>query len=417
MDERQQKGLVIAATMPIKRSGDVFDVPSQSLNGRYRVDGNAKTCSCPDFELRQLPCKHVFAVEFVLRRETSTLPDGTTTVVETKAVRVTYAQNWPAYNAAQTTEQDHFCRLLRDLVSQVPTPEQKGAGRRFIPMPDRLFAAAYKVYSGISARRFMSDLRQAAKDGHVDHVPCYNSIFNVIESEEVTPILHELIEQSSLPLREIETDFAADSTGFGTSTFFRYYSMKYKHEQVGRAWIKTHMMTGVKTNVVTAVVISDRDAHDSPQFPALVEATAKNFKMAEVSADKAYSSRDNLELVESKGAVPYIPFKSSAKPVARWGRRSETWARLYHFFAFNRSEFLAHYHKRSNVEATNSAIKRVFGDSVRSKTEMAQKNEVLLKILCHNIRCLIHAAHELGVNVAFGGCPAIPAVAQQSPTV
>jgi hypothetical protein len=42
------------------------------------------------------------------------------------------------------------------------------------------------------------------------------------------------------------------------------------------------------------------------------------------------------------------------------------------------------YHKRSNVEATFSMIKRVFGDSVRSKTETARQNEVLLKILCHN---------------------------------
>lgn len=67
----------------------------------------------------------------------------------------------------------------------------------------------------------------------------------------------------------------------------------------------------------------------------------------------------------------------------------------------NRDEFAAHYHKRSNVEATFSAIKRVFGDSVRSRTFPAQVNEVLLKVLCHNIRCLIHAMHELGVDPGF----------------
>ena len=54
--------------------------------------------ACPDYELRQAKCEHAFAVEFVLRRETA--PDGTLT--ETRAMRVTYAQNWPAYNAAQT---------------------------------------------------------------------------------------------------------------------------------------------------------------------------------------------------------------------------------------------------------------------------------------------------------------------------
>jgi len=64
----------------------------------------------------------------------------------------------------------------------------------------------------------------------------------------------------------------------------------------------------------------------------------------------------------------------------------------------NREEFLKAYHKRSNVEATFSAIKRVFGDSVRSRTRVAQINEVLLKVLARNIRCLIHTMAELGIT-------------------
>lgn len=69
LDERQQKGLIIAATSAIKQDASgAWVVPSQSLNGKYRVDGDAKTCSCPDFELRDLACKHVYAVEFVQRR-------------------------------------------------------------------------------------------------------------------------------------------------------------------------------------------------------------------------------------------------------------------------------------------------------------------------------------------------------------
>jgi len=36
-------------------------------------------------------------------------------------------------------------------------------------------------------------------------------------------------------------------------------------------------------------------------------------------------------------------------------------------------------------------IKAKFGDSLRSKTETAQVNEALCKILAHNVVCLIHA--------------------------
>jgi hypothetical protein len=46
-------------------------------------------------------------------------------------------------------------------------------------------------------------------------------------------------------------------------------------------------------------------------------------------------------------------------------------------------------------------IKAKFGDSVRSKTDVAMRNEVLAKILCHNICCLICAMYELNIDPIF----------------
>lgn len=40
-------------------------------------------------------------------------------------------------------------------------------------------------------------------------------------------------------------------------------------------------------------------------------------------------------------------------------------------------------------------------DRLRSKTRTAQIHEALLMVLCHNIRCLIHEMHELGINPTF----------------
>lgn len=109
--------------------------------------------------------------------------------------------------------------------------------------------------------------------------------------------LEMLIEESSLPLPAIESDFAVDSSGFSTCRFFQWVDAKYTNPQLmsKREWIKVHLMCGVKTNVVTAVQISDRYANDSPFFKQLVDATAKNFVMQEVSADKAYLSVANLQ--------------------------------------------------------------------------------------------------------------------------
>jgi hypothetical protein len=69
MDARQERGLAIANTAKItKRDRGTWIVPSQSDKGRYAVtiSKDGKFCTCPDFELRQQPCKHVYAVQYVL---------------------------------------------------------------------------------------------------------------------------------------------------------------------------------------------------------------------------------------------------------------------------------------------------------------------------------------------------------------
>ena len=118
-DNRQLKGLEIAATAKILRKGKGWSVPSQSAERRYTVwlDPAEPHCTCPDHEDGGHKCKHLFAVEYVIQRERNS--DGSTTITETLAVhgtiRKTYSQDWRAYNAAQTGEKAKFLDLLRDL--------------------------------------------------------------------------------------------------------------------------------------------------------------------------------------------------------------------------------------------------------------------------------------------------------------
>ena len=74
---------------------------------------------------------------------------------------------------------------------------------------------------------------------------------------------------------------------------------------------------------------------------------------------------------------------------------------MFHYFQYRRDDFLTRYHKRSNVESTFSMSKAKFRDHVRSKTDVAMVNEVLCKILCHNICCLIQESYDLGIVPTF----------------
>lgn len=46
-------------------------------------------------------------------------------------------------------------------------------------------------------------------------------------------------------------------------------------------------------------------------------------------------------------------------------------------------------------------INAKFGKYVRCRTEVARVNEVLLKLLCHNICVLIQSMYELGITPEF----------------
>ena len=217
----------------------------------------------------------------------------------------------------------------------------------------------------------------------------------------MTPILTALIDQSAAPLASVETAFAVDSTGFSTSVYRRWFDAKYGKEMAESTWLKAHAMVGTTTNVVTSISVTDSRGADSPELPALVASTAQRFTMAEVSCDKAYLSPGNLAAIEAAGAAPFIPFKSNSRSAG-----SAAWRRMWGLFMYKSDEFLAAYHKRSNVESTFSAIKRKFGGSVRSKKYTAQVNEILCKVLCHNLSCLVHAMHELGIDPTFGNAQA-----------
>ena len=162
--------------------------------------------------------------------------------------------------------------------------------------------------------------------------------------------------------------------------------------------MKAHLYAGVKTNVVAAVAITDANSNDSPQFGPLVRKTASGFTINEISADRAYSSRLNLQTVANAGGKAYIPFKKNATDKCRG---PFLWNKMYHYFQLNRDEFMEHCHKRSNIEATNAAIKRKFGETLKSKNPIAQVNELLAKIIAYNLTVVIHEMYENGIQPEF----------------
>ncbi len=382
---RWQLGLVIATRGGIqRRGGDRFLVPSQSGQGHYLVTlGKTPFCTCDDFETRRKPCKHVHAAVFTTRVDVDALRSAAPSASLLSVTPPSTPRDWSAYNQSQVDEGKHFTQLLRSLCDTIPDLQTGPRGRPCLPTGDVLFCLGIRAYYRLATRRVISVLDDARERGLLKRVPSFGALYKYMEDPRTAMVLRHLVEASPLPLAPVETVFAIDSTQFPTSS---------------ATPVKLHAVCGVKTNIITAVSVTPYRSGDSPTFRTLLGVTAKNFDVQEISGDKAYLDHRSLEFAEEIGATPYIPFRVDSRRVPTYGKPNTTWEKYYHYFHYNKEKFLERYHLRSNVETAFQMIKERFGRRVRSRTPAARMSEVLLRVLGHNICCLIRAAHELNLQ-------------------
>ena len=178
-------------------------------------------------------------------------------------------------------------------------------------------------------------------------------------------------------------------------TYDRWFSQKHGKLCSQNAWVKLHVMVGTVTHAVTSALVTSEG--DCPQLPGLLARTRAYHDVRECSADKAYASVGNHEILDELGIAAYIPFKENAVV----NPKSPAWSRHLCEFLLHQERFLAHYHRRSNVETAFAMIKAKFGAAVASRLPVAQVNEVLAKCVAHNLCCVVKAIFTAGLAPTF----------------
>ena len=245
-----------------------------------------------------------------------------------------------------------------------------------------------------------------AEKGYVRDIPSVPTIFRYMQDRNLFPLLYKLVVASALPLKDIEKDFGPDSTGFSSSVYSRWFSQKWGHQVSETKWIKLHMMAGLNTHIVTVAHATEKPTADSPYMPGFLEVTDDNFVVEMVAADKGYLSKANYRAINDLGASGYIPFKSNSTAHSGHHKRDYVWEAAYHLFTSHKTtDFDPNYHQRSNAETVFQMIKAKFGSMVRCRLPDAQVNEVMLKVLCHNLRVLVKVAFEYECTQLLGPKP------------
>ena len=201
-----------------------------------------------------------------------------------------------------------------------------------------------------------------------------------------------------MPLKNLENHYSVDASGFGGYQNERWMNVKYHNRGTFSKYLKGHIAIGTRTNVICSCEVTSAAIGDVTAAPLILENLSKNFQAKEVSADKAYSAHRVLTIIEKMDAKPFIPFRITTNPNKR---SPEIWTRLFKYFEENEKEFNKHYHKRSNVETTFYMVKSRLGEFLRSKRYTSQKNELMMKFICHNICCLIQEVYENDIHIDF----------------
>jgi transposase len=384
--------LLSAHKESVRPNGRVrFEVRSTDGSRKYEVavDEGGWSCTCEGWVERRSPCKHIMAAVRWLDPNPPPILDEELT--HSKRRSYTQVDN-PKYDKAQQLEHQLFDALLWDLLGTVNERmgERAPRGRPAIPIRTQIMVAVRKVHLAMSSRRARGLLIALNREGKgiLPRIPNYTAPSRLFNREQATPILIDLIEKSALVLKEIEDQgtVAIDSSGFCTTCMGAYCTETHDPDRKHK-WLKAHLAIGVKTHIVLSASITDEHGADYTQFiPLLTRVAAIGTRPSFVVADKAYLGRSNFEAAAALGVDPYIPFKANSRGLSKG---APLWNRKYHEFLSKRDEFDEIYHRRSNVEATFSAIKRKLGEPLLSHNQGARVNELLAKILAYNVGVVI----------------------------
>jgi transposase len=177
-------------------------------------------------------------------------------------------------------------------------------------------------------------------------------------------------------LQKRQLNVTPDATGVGTNLFDRWLSHPTERS---KDFAKLHSAI-YDRGAAHAIAIADGTTNDSIVFPYLIN--DMDARLGVVRADAGYLSRDNIQLVEDLGAIPYIKPKSSSTMGSK-GRFA--WRQMHFIYQKDKEAFLDGYNQQRRVEGFFSRFKRRFGTSVKSRIGTMQRKEVWMRCLILNI--------------------------------
>jgi hypothetical protein len=161
------------------------------------------------------------------------------------------------------------------------------------------------------------------------------------------------------PIPDNEIVVAVDSTGMKVTS--RGDWMREKHGVERKGWIKVHIAVDVKTRRPITFEITDERITDQE----MVEPLLKDIKLKDALMDGGYDKEKVFKFLKEKGvAMPGIKIRKNAIVKADSARAESVLE--FQKYGYNSWKKVHRYGRRWAAESVFSAIKRIFGETVRA---------------------------------------------------
>lgn len=176
---------------------------------------------------------------------------------------------------------------------------------------------------------------------------------------------------------------AVDSTGLEVRHASLHYLTKRSNSRsyLNPYYPKLSVVCHTPSHLWLSGQVSRGPGNDAPDFaPTLVEAACR-VVLDRVLGDAAYDSEDHHEFCRR-----FLGIRSSVIRVNLRGKR--VWPKTRYRRSLKRRFPWHVYAQRSHVECAFSQHKRVLGSALRARSEEARHEEILLRVIVHNLMIL-----------------------------
>jgi transposase len=179
---------------------------------------------------------------------------------------------------------------------------------------------------------------------------------------------------------------AVDATGLETHHVSEHFGKRrgdgkrLGHRQ--RAWPKLTAVLHTHSHLIVGAVTGVGPSQDSPDFTPVMRQAASILSFSTVLADAGYDAEHNHRLCREELGVTRSVIALNRRNT---GRR---WPKTSYRRALRRRFPRALYHQRWHIESGFSQHKRRLGSALTARGHQAQRRELILRVLTHNLMLL-----------------------------